>query len=186
MTRVIAGELGGRRLRTPEGASTRPTAERVREAVFSSLESTFGGLRDLRVLDAFAGSGALGIEAVSRGAAHATLVESDRRALAVVRDNVRDLGLRDRTTVIDGTAERLARRTGTGCDIVLLDPPYAYPAADLRDVLRGLVSSGWVADDAEVVVERGRREPWTWPDGFEAGRVRPYGETVVSYARRLA
>lgn len=188
MTRVIAGELGGRRLSTPPGSGTRPTSERVREAVFSSLEATFGGLHDLVVLDAFAGSGALGIEALSRGARHATLVEQDRRAAAVVRANVTELGLARSVDVIEAGAERLVSRApGAGaCDVVLLDPPYAYPAGDLADLLAGLVSAGWVADDAEVVVERGKREAWQWPAGFEAGRVKRYGETVVSYARRVA
>src|SRR5947209_1627120 len=98
--RVIAGELGGRRLRSPRGEATRPTSERVREAVFSML----GELGGLRVLDLFAGSGALGIEALSRGAAAATFVERSPRALAALRANIDTLGLRDRARVLDGDA----------------------------------------------------------------------------------
>ncbi len=102
MTRIVAGQWGGRRIETPKGDGTRPTSDRVREAMFSSVESELGGLDGIRVLDLFAGSGALGLEALSRGADHADLVESDRQAATVIVRNVRELGAPEpapRTTV---------------------------------------------------------------------------------------
>jgi 16S rRNA (guanine966-N2)-methyltransferase len=183
VTRIIAGAAGGRRLATLPGDTTRPTTDRVRESLFSSLESAFGGLSGLRVLDLFAGSGALGLEAASRGAAAVDLVEKDARAATVVQRNVatvRAPGVR----VHRVTAERfVASAPSAPYDLVLLDPPYALPHLALADVLAALKAPGWLADDALVVVERSSRDSFTWPDGFEAVRDKTYGETRLWYGR---
>lgn len=175
MTRVIAGEWGGRRLRTPPGDGTRPTSDRVRESLFASLVSHFGDLDDLVVLDLYAGSGALGLEAVSRGAARVDLVESDRRAARVAEQNVADLGAA--ATVHRTTAQSFAERAQGPYDLVLLDPPYAVPDDDVAAVVSALAGS--LSEDAVVVVERSTRTPWTWPAGFEPLRERKHGETTV-------
>ncbi|SDS63729.1 16S rRNA (guanine(966)-N(2))-methyltransferase RsmD [Jiangella sp. DSM 45060] len=184
MTRIVAGAAGGRRLSVPPGNRTRPTSDRVREALFSSLAATFGGgLGGLRVLDLYAGSGALGLEALSRGAEHCLLVESDARAAAVIRANVKAVGLPG-AVVVAATAERtLATPPDAPYDIVLADPPYAMVDAELSGVLVSL-TAGWLSPDAVVVVERDRRSaPLTWPDDIEPGRERRYGETVLWYGR---
>ncbi|MCX6408207.1 MAG: 16S rRNA (guanine(966)-N(2))-methyltransferase RsmD [Propionibacteriales bacterium] len=180
MTRVIAGRWGGRRLRTPPGDGTRPTSDRVRESLFSSLQSLFGGLDGVRVLDLYAGSGALALEALSRGAASADLVESDRRAAQVAQHNVRELGAAaqvHRTTA----ASFVAGATGP-YDLVLLDPPYPVPTDDVAAVVAGLADA--LADDAVVVVERSTRTPFVWPAGFEGFRDRAHGETTVWFGAR--
>jgi 16S rRNA (guanine966-N2)-methyltransferase len=173
--RVVAGELGGRRLQAPPGTETRPTSDRVREATFNALGS-LDAIEDAEVLDLFAGSGALGIEALSRGAARATFVERDRAALAVLRANLEACGLGpDRVTVVPGDGPELLRtaRLDGPWDLVLLDPPYAFDGWGL--VLDGL--------DAELVVcESGQAvEP---PDRWLVLRQKAYGGTVVSVLRR--
>ncbi|MBD8605812.1 16S rRNA (guanine(966)-N(2))-methyltransferase RsmD [Aeromicrobium sp. CFBP 8757] len=181
MTRIIAGALGGRRIQTPKGDGTRPTSDRVREALFSSLESELGGFDGLRVLDLFAGSGALGLEALSRGAEHATFVESDGRAAAVVRANVRELGL-ERAEVLKTTASAfLLHPHDPRFDLVFVDPPYAMAT----DVVTGLVRSlaEYSASEALFVVERATRDPFGWPVGVEALRSRKYGETTLWLGR---
>lgn len=184
MTRIISGTAGGRRLRTPPGAGTRPTSDRVREAVFSSLVSR-GAVAGRDVLDLYAGSGALGLEAASRGARRVTLVESDRRASRVISGNVETLGL-DAVRVVTATvAAFLARPADTAYDLVLLDPPYDVAEVDLADVLTGLVAGGWTAADALVVVERSTRSPEPrWPEGLVPDGSKAYGETTVWYADR--
>ncbi|MEZ5116239.1 MAG: 16S rRNA (guanine(966)-N(2))-methyltransferase RsmD [Candidatus Nanopelagicales bacterium] len=188
MTRIIGGAARGRRLRVPS-AGTRPTSDRVREALFSALESLLGGWAGRRVLDLYAGSGALGLEAVSRGAAHALLVERDRRAAGVARGNVTDLGL-DAATVLAASVPVLAAsappaQAAPPYDVVLADPPYDLAADDLAAVLAGLMQHGWLADGAVIVLERSARDPeWRWPDGLEPLRDRRYGETRLWYGRR--
>ncbi len=179
MTRVIAGTAGGRTLRTPPGAGTRPTSERVREALFSALDAR-GVVRGSRVLDLYAGSGALGIEAASRGAVEVVLVESDRRAADVAARNVRDLGLDLVRVARRDVAAYLGGEPGTAADLVLLDPPYDVGEEALAAVLERLAAR-WLADGATVVVERSSRSPEpTWPPGLErTGRPRRYGETTV-------
>lgn len=182
MTRVIAGMYRGRRIHTPKGAGTRPTSDRTREALFSSLVAR-GAVEGARVLDLYAGSGALGIEAVSRGAAGATLVDHDRGAIAAIRRTVADLGL---TQV--GIQQREARaylRGGGGAhDLVLIDPPYDVGEEALAEVLTLLVED-WLAADAVVVVERSARSPEpTWPTGLEPLQQRTYGETAIWLAAR--
>lgn len=185
MTRIVAGAAGGRRLRTPPGDRTRPTADRVREAMFSALESMLGPLDGLRVLDLYAGSGALGLEALSRGASAATFVESDRRTAALVATNARELGL-EGAHVLTRTALAHLERDGTDrYDLVVADPPYVLGSEDLAAVLRALDERDWLADDAVVVVERSRRGgDLSWPEGIAAVRRRDYGETVLWYGRR--
>ncbi|MDP9496697.1 MAG: 16S rRNA (guanine(966)-N(2))-methyltransferase RsmD [Actinomycetota bacterium] len=177
MTRIVSGTAGGRRLQVPRGHRTRPTADRTREALFSSLQSLVE-LPGARVLDLYAGSGALGLEALSRGAAAATLVDSDERALAALRANVRALGLP--AEVVGLPVERFLSRDPQAYDLVLLDPPYA---AEVDPVLAALVP--WVAPDGVVVVERSARSPEPgWPDGLGALRSRRYGETLLWYGSR--
>lgn len=168
--RVVSGELGGRHLVAPPGALTRPTSDRVREATFNALES-LGVVADAVVLDLFAGSGALGIEALSRGAARAVFVERDRAALAALRANLEALGLGpDRAKVVVGDALTIG---GEPADVALLDPPYDFDRweellADLR------------ADVA--VCEAGRA--LAPPGGWQLARVKAYGSTVVTILRR--
>lgn len=175
--RVIAGRWRGRRLATPEGLDTRPTSDRVREALFSML----GPLHeDVRVLDLFAGSGALGIEALSRGAAHATFVEPDRRAMATITANLAALQAGPELARTDGrdarTALRDARTAADPYDLIFLDPPYEQAlmlGADLQEDLVGVL-----ANEARVVVESGRRHPMTL-DRMTLVKERRYGTTLI-------
>ncbi len=186
MTRIVAGSLGGRRIQTPRGQETRPSSDRVREALFSTLES-LTDLDGCRFLDLYAGSGAVGLEAASRGAAAVLLVESQTRAAQTVRSNIAALGLQ-------GTAQLLAARlpgalipgpAGEPYDVVFADPPYAVPNDEIGDLLVGLVTHGWLGVGAVVVVERSAREDAPpQVDGLTALRGRRYGETVLWYGRR--
>jgi 16S rRNA (guanine966-N2)-methyltransferase len=190
VSRIVAGELGGRRLRTPAGDLTRPTSDRVREALFSRVESLLGGLDGAVVLDLYAGSGAVGLEALSRGAARAVLVESDRRALAAVRANVGALGVGDRARVVADRVERVLARaaiagTDGPADLVFADPPYRHEASSLHDVLAAGSAGGWFAGDALLVVERPTREAkWVFPADVRPEGRRRYGETTLWYGRR--
>lgn len=184
MTRLIAGRLGGRRLRAPKGAGTRPTTDRVREALFSRVESLMD-LTDTRVLDLFAGSGALAFEALSRGATRAVLVESDRRAAALITANAGELGVGAQTTVRTDLVERALERGAAGeeFDLVLIDPPYPLGEPEIARVLVGLVDHGWLAPDALVVLERSARSPApAWPEALVSLEARTYGETTVHLA----
>ena len=177
MSRIVAGTHRGRRLAVPAGAGTRPTSDRAREGRFSSLQ-TLVELDGAAVLDLYAGSGALGLEALSRGAATAVLVERDPRALAVLRANVADLGLPAR--VVDADVSRYLAGPPSPYDVVLLDPPYD---ADVDPVLATL--DPWLAQDAVVVVERRTRGAApSAPDGWEPLRSRKYGEATLWYFRR--
>lgn len=177
VTRIVAGIAGGRRLVVPP-KGTRPTSDRVREALFSAVESTMD-LTGARVLDLYAGSGALGLEALSRGAATAVFVESEPGALAVLRKNVAAVGLPG--VVRPG---RVAAVLGAGAaepfDLVLADPPYAL--TDLRAELTALVSHGWTHPETVVIVERARRAgPVDWPEPLVAMKVRHYGDTALHW-----
>ncbi|QAY62107.1 16S rRNA (guanine(966)-N(2))-methyltransferase RsmD [Xylanimonas allomyrinae] len=185
MTRIVAGSVGGRTLRVP-AKGTRPTSERTREAIFSRLAHD-GVLDGARVLDLYAGSGALGLEAASRGAAHVTLVDSARGAVEVARHNVSALGLGGRVRVVGGDAARhaagLAATPGDGLDLVFLDPPYDLAEDALASVLAGLAVPGVLASGAVVVVERSTRSPEpAWPAGLAPTARKDYGETAVYYA----
>jgi 16S rRNA (guanine966-N2)-methyltransferase len=176
--RIIAGRAGGRRLAVPP-RGTRPTSDRVREALFSSLEAD-PGLAGAAVLDLCAGSGALGLEALSRGAAHALFVESDRRAAAVLRRNVEALGLPGARVRTAPAAAVLAGPADRAHDLVLVDPPYEVPDAEVAAWLDAAGANGWLAGDAVVVVERpARGGTFAWPGGLRARRERRYGDTVV-------
>lgn len=172
--RVVAGSARGRRLRAPDGEGTRPTSDRVREAVFNALFS-LGAIADARVADLFAGSGALGIEALSRGAAHAWFVERDRAALAAIDDNLDTLGFRDRATVVRTSVEAALVTLPDDLDLVLVDPPY-----DHEDWIALLADIGpHLAPGAVVVVESDRAV--AVPDGWEKMRERTYGGTVIAF-----
>jgi 16S rRNA (guanine966-N2)-methyltransferase len=176
MTRLIAGTHGGRRLRVPPGRGTRPTSDRAREGLFSTLQSLLD-LEGARVLDLYAGSGALGLEALSRGAGEAVLVERDARAVAALRANVAELGLP--ATVVEADVQAFLEGPAEVFDLVLLDPPYE---TDVDPVL-GLLGP-WLADAAVVVVERASRGgPPGVPVGWEALRDRRYGEAALWYFR---
>ncbi|MEU0193833.1 16S rRNA (guanine(966)-N(2))-methyltransferase RsmD [Streptomyces afghaniensis] len=186
MTRVIAGTAGGRRLAVPPGTGTRPTSDRAREGLFSTWQSLLGGpLEGERVLDLYAGSGAVGLEALSRGAGHALLVEADARATRTVRENVKSLGLPG-AEVRSDKAEQIIRAAPPGepYDLVFLDPPYAVTDDDLREILLTLRAERWLAEEALVTVERSTRGgEFRWPEGFEALRARRYGEGTFWYGR---
>ena len=184
MTRIVGGAAGGRRIAVPPGSGTRPTADRVREALFSSLESEFGSFHGLAVLDLYAGSGAIGLEALSRGAATAVLVESDRRAADVIAANIKVVDLPGAKLLTRPVEKVTAGDAPARFDLVFADPPYKLETAELQDVLTDLAARGWLADDALVVVERGKREPWEWPEGFAALRDRKYGEARLWYGHR--
>ena len=176
--RVVSGDLGGRKLVTPDGSDTRPTSDRVREAMFNSLFS-LDAIEGARVLDAFAGSGALGIEALSRGALHATFVETGRDALAALRENLETLQLGAQGRVVPGDALVHLERTaaaGEVYDLVLLDPPYGFDQWD--ELLAAIPASARVVieSDREVVV----------PDSWEVHRRKRYGGTVVTLATASA
>ncbi|MEU2119315.1 16S rRNA (guanine(966)-N(2))-methyltransferase RsmD [Streptomyces sp. NPDC058700] len=184
MTRVIAGTAGGRRLAVPPGNGTRPTSDRAREGLFSTWEA-FHGLAGARVADLYAGSGAVGLEALSRGAAHALLVEADPRAAKTIRDNVRSIGLPG-AELRTGKAEQIVTGPAPAdpYDLVFLDPPYAVGDDDLREILLTLRSGGWLTDDALVTVERSTRGgEFGWPAGFAPLRARRYGEGTFWYGR---
>ncbi|MCW2818907.1 MAG: putative methyltransferase [Marmoricola sp.] len=183
MTRIIAGSARGRRLRTPSGSATRPTSDRVREALFSALESQLGDLAGLRVLDLYAGTGAVGLEALSRGAGLLTSVESDRRTARLVAQNADTLGFRRVEVVALPVARALAAPPRAPYDLVFADPPYPLPEVELAQAL-ALLAAGWVGPDSLVVVERSARSPEpTWPPGLELERSKDYGETVLWYVR---
>jgi 16S rRNA (guanine966-N2)-methyltransferase len=200
MTRVIAGQAGGRRLAVPPGTTTRPTSDRAREGLFASLLSELGSFDGVRVLDLYAGSGAIGLEALSRGAGRVLLVESDARAAAVIKANVKTVDLPGATVAVD-RAERLLARPPAGgqnhdhdrdhdrdhdqdqdrFDLVIADPPYALADDAVTRVLT-LLQGGWLADGALVVIERATRSgPVDWTPGFLPGKSRRYGEATFWY-----
>jgi len=185
VTRIVGGVAGGRRIAVPAGSGTRPTADRVREALFSSLEAEFAGFHGLAVLDLYAGSGAIGLEALSRGAERVVLVEADRKAADVITANVKAVGLPG-ATVLVRPVEKVASGDNSGkpFDLVFADPPYQLETLELQEILVALAGNGWLADDAVAVVERGKREPWEWPEGFAALRDRKYGEARLWYGHR--
>ena len=182
MTRIIGGAAGGRRIRAPAGDRTRPTSDRVREALFSAVDAALGSLQGLRFLDIYAGSGAVGLEARSRGAGVVTLVEQDRRTAAVIRENARTLGFDGVEVVVAEAAKALGREPLAPYDVVFLDPPYAVAAEDVERDLKALRDHGWLARSALVVVERASRGPGLgWPRGFDGTRTKRYGETSLWY-----
>ncbi len=175
--RLTGGRLGGRRLRSVASGATRPTADRVRESLFARL----GDLRGVRVLDLYAGTGALGAEAASRGAQPLVFVESGPRTATVLRDNLERLGLTDVARVLREDAVRAVRRLGrqgARYDLVFLDPP--YDSDEVERALAGLVEAGVLAEGATVVVEHHRRHPVPPVEGLEALDLRLYGDTAIT------
>jgi 16S rRNA (guanine966-N2)-methyltransferase len=178
VTRIVAGVAGGRTLAVPR-RGTRPTSERVREALFSRLEH-LGVVEGARVVDLYAGSGALGLEAASRGASSVVLVESAREAAEVCRRNAAALGLTD-VVVAAERAERYVERPGGPVDLVLVDPPYDVAEDVLAAVVAGVAPR--VTAQGVVAVERSSRSPEpTWPASLTRFDRRAYGETVVWFA----
>jgi len=181
MTRIISGKYKGRSIDVP-GTVTRPTSSRVREAIFSSLFHTVGSFEGLVVLDLFAGSGALGLESLSRGAAVANFVENDRNALACIENNAKTLGEQNfslqKGDVLD-LAESVA--TNRPADLVFIDPPYALLDEQVVELLSALARNNWLAEDAIVVVERSSRSEINWPEAFSALANKTYGDTAIWY-----
>jgi 16S rRNA (guanine966-N2)-methyltransferase len=170
---VIAGRLGGRRLSAPRGLATRPTSDRVREALFSAL----GDVRGARVLDLYAGTGALGIEALSRGAAHATFVESARPALAALRENLAALGIEGDARVLSQPVARALPALAGPFDLVFADPPYAA-LAEVPVALEALRPA--LGEEARVVVEHASRDAAPAIGGLIPRPSRVYGDTAVT------
>jgi 16S rRNA (guanine966-N2)-methyltransferase len=175
--RIIAGAWRGRALRAPPGLATRPTAERLRQAVFDMLAHApwrvpFAGLV---VLDAFAGTGAMGLEALSRGAAHATFMETDRAALAALRANIAACQADAQSRVLAASA--LAPPPGAPCGLVFLDPPYGQ--ALLPRALAALAAAGWLAPGGLVIAESARREEARLPGTLLAERTHGAGRVQV-------
>jgi len=183
MTRVIAGIAGGRRLSVPAGRDTRPTSDRAREGLFATVQALHGPLHGASVLDLYAGSGALGLEALSRGAGRVRLVESDPRAVRVIKANVAALGLDGAEVVAGRVAAVLARGPGgPPFDVALADPPYALPGDAVTAMLTALAQAGWLARGALLAVERSTRSgPLEWPEGYVGDRSRRYGEATFWY-----
>jgi 16S rRNA (guanine966-N2)-methyltransferase len=194
MARVIAGEAGGRRLAVPGGRQTRPTSDRAREGLFATISSIIGSLAGSRVLDLYAGSGAVGLEALSRGAAHVLLVESGARAGRVIRANMESLGLPGAKVIVDRVERVLDRGPGAagtsgsapgadgGYDVVFADPPYALDGEAVSAMLTSLADRAWLAPGALVIVERATRSgPVRWPAGYVQDRTRRYGEATFWY-----
>ena len=171
--RIIAGEWRGRVIEAPPGQSTRPTADRVRETLFSMLASRLGSFEDLRVADLFAGSGALGFEALSRGAASATFVESDAKAAAIIRRNADKLGAAHRIQVVGGSALALPR--SEPCDLILADPPYA-PGSGTA-VAKAIADAEWLAHGGWMSIETSRG------DRLDSGHFTIDTDRVVGRAR---
>jgi 16S rRNA (guanine966-N2)-methyltransferase len=187
MQRIIAGTLRGRRLLPLPRTIThvRPSSSRVRGAIFDRLQAEVVGAR---ILDLFAGTGALAIEALSRGAAHATLVEQDPKLCEFLARQLDALGVGERATIVRGDARRVLAHAGLGpFELVLVDPPYAEIDA-YTPILAGLLESGCLSADAVVVIEyekhRGRRPAITIPPGLESEAIRDHGQTALEFLRR--
>ena len=201
MTRIVAGVVGGRRLSVP-ASGTRPTSDRVREALFSSLDTLLPhGLVGARVLDLYAGSGAVGLEAWSRGASRVVLVEAAAAAVKVMRANVASLrdagrggggvgigvgggvGGKGKIEVLAVKAEKAAAQLAeSGFDVVFADPPYELPTVQVAGVFATLAQVAAARSGAVVVVERATRDRWEWPLGYRALHDRKYGDATLHYA----
>ena len=189
MTRIVAGSRGGRRIAVPRGTGTRPTTDRVREALFSAVAAWAGtadrlvedSLSGLSFCDLYAGSGAVGLEAASRGAAPVLLIEADRMTAQLIRRNAADLGL-----VVEVAAARVELRLrqppATAYDVVFADPPYELDAAALDGLLEACVEQRWISPDGLLILERSRRtrDP-VWPSVVADTWTRAYGETTLHF-----
>lgn len=182
--RIVAGRHRGRRLVAPTGHDTRPTSDRVREALFNLLAHSLDwvGLQDAHVADIFCGTGAVALEALSRGAAFATLVDNDPAAIAAARANIETLGEGRRTSVLRNDATARLPRPARAVDLVYLDPPYREEVAP--GVIARLHEGGWLSEDALIVIELHRRTDFAIPEGFETADDRTYGDTRLLFLRR--
>lgn len=189
LTRIIAGAARGRRLAVPKGTVTRPTSDRAREGLFATVTTIHGPLHGARVLDLYAGSGAVGLEALSRGAARVVFVESDARAAQVIRANLASVALPGGELACGQVQRFLDRGPGAEAafDLAVADPPYAASEAEVTGMLTVLASGGWLAPGALVAVERATRAgPLPWPAGYRADRSRRYGEATFWYGLAAA
>ena len=177
--RIIAGQFRGRPLQAPPGIATRPTADRVREALFSMLASRLGPFEDLRVADLYAGSGALGLEALSRGAAHATFVEADTKAQAAIKANAAKLGVSDRVRILGGSALALPR--SDPFDLILADPPYSPGSGSA--VVKAVADSDWLTNGGWLSVETARGEA-VEPLDYAVEAERDFGRAKLTLLRR--
>ena len=186
MIKIVGGKHRGRSIATPEGGTTRPTANRARESLFNILmhanwrDDGTSPLIEARVLDAFAGSGALGIEALSRGAAHASFLDTDATAVRLIGENLRKIGEAANARVIRADATR-PPTTREGCDLALLDPPYRSGLA--APALAALAEAGWLNPDAVATVELAATEDLDPPRGFETIDERRYGAAKIVILR---
>ena len=171
--RIIAGQFRGRQLQAPPGSATRPTGDRVREALFSMLVSRLGSFEDLRVADLYAGSGALGLEALSRGAAEAVFVETDPKAQAAIKANAAKLGVTDKVRVLGGSALALPR--SEPFDLILADPPYANGSGTA--LVRAVTQAGWLAPGGWLSIETEQR------DAVDPGDLSPEADREIGKAR---
>ncbi len=184
MTRIIAGQARGRRLAVPAGTRTRPTSARAREGLFATITAVHGPLERARVLDLYAGSGAVGLEALSRGAARVLFVESDPAAVRVIRANMTAVGLTGGQLIAGTVGAVLHRGPGgePGFNVVVADPPYAAGDDEVAAMLAALLQGRWLAPGALLAVERASRAgPVPWPAGYSFDRSRRYGEATFWY-----
>ncbi len=176
--RIVAGNLRGRKIDAPEGKTTRPTTDKVREAVFNALGS-LSAIEDARVVDLYAGSGALGIEALSRGAAHCTFIESDRKAVAAIKANIEHLGVEPISTVVAGDVFANLART-SDADVVLADPPYEF--SQWQELLDAVAKK---CDNPDVVMVVESDKPLENIEGWDITRSKRYGGTWVTFLQRI-
>ena len=179
--RIVGGKFKGRKLTAPEGLDTRPTSDRARESIFNILEHQSWGrsaLRGKRVLDVFAGTGALGLEAFSRGAAHVTFMDNSEAAMKCLRTNAKNMGSQNEINAMRADVTNPARATDAA-NLVFMDAPYKSGLTDLA--LDNLTKSGWITEGTLCVVETSKKENWQVPDGFEELDMRKYGAAHVHF-----
>lgn len=183
--RIIGGTWKGRVIAAPKGRGTRPTSDRVREGIFSAVFSAVGELEGLHVADLYAGSGALGLEALSRGAASAVFVESDATAVAALRGNLAALGVgAGQARIVGRSVTRIdaTRDLLEPCSLLFLDPPYRIDSSEVAQVLTDLASAGALCEGALIVYEHATGASAGWPSAFTDTAEKRYGETTVSFA----
>ena len=184
--RIIAGLAKGRNLISPSGA-TRPTSDRAREALFSTLESEFGSINDLTVLDLYCGSGAVGAEALSRGAAVVYAVDNDEKATSVTRQNFALLenisGIGTTSVITSSVGKFLDKTSELQFDVIFLDPPYDLPNNEIEKTLSSLVKNGFLKSSAVIAIERdSKSKRLNWPLGLKELKERKYGAATIFYA----
>lgn len=182
--RIVGGRLGGRPLKGPSSNRIRPTSDRLRESLFNIIEHTYGGIAEARVVDLFAGTGALALEALSRGARFALLVDDGAEARALIRDNIETLGLGGATRIFRRDARKLGEAPpGPHFDLAFLDPPYGQELAE--PALAALADGGWLSDDALVVVEEASAAVVVAPSGYRVEATRVFGDTQIVFMRTI-